>query len=251
MVAAGEVDALVPERVWQELSRGLMERTPSRMFHVLRDCGALARLLPELDALFGVPQPPQWHPEIDTGDHVLRVLDYAASRDWPLDTRFAALCHDLGKGTTPPEAWPRHIGHEARGVALVEAVCARLKTPADTRELALHVCREHGNVHRAGQLRPQTVLALLERCDALRKPARFAALLDACVADARGRPGFETVDYPQADWLAAALDAARGVDAGAVARRCTDRAQIPDAVRAARLAAVSACLDRVRPASPA
>ncbi|QDQ26051.1 multifunctional CCA addition/repair protein [Chitinimonas arctica] len=242
MVALGEVDHLVPERVWQEVAKGLMEDQPSSLFLVLRECGALARLMPELDVLFGVPQPAKWHPEIDTGDHVMRVLDYAAAQGWPLDTRFAALCHDLGKGSTPPEEWPRHLGHEGAGVSLVESLCERIKAPNDCRELAIMVCREHGLVHRAQELRASTVLELLTRCDALRKPARFARMLDACVADARGRPTFEAVAYPQADHLLACRDAAAQVDAGAVATAASDKAKIPDAVRQARLAAVKKVL---------
>ncbi|PHV10960.1 multifunctional CCA addition/repair protein [Chitinimonas sp. BJB300] len=240
MVAMGEVDHLVPERVWAELAKGLMEAQPSRMFTVLRDCGALARLMPELDVLWGVPQPPKHHPEVDTGDHVMRVLDYAASQDWSLDTRFAALCHDLGKGVTPPEEWPRHIEHERRGVALVEALCERIKAPNDCRELAVLVCREHCNIHRAREMRSTTVLELLIRCDALRKPDRFKRLLDACIADARGRAGLETQVYPQAEYLLACRDAAFAVDAGAIAAATEDKAQIPEAVRLARLAALRA-----------
>ncbi|GAB3258772.1 multifunctional CCA addition/repair protein [Chitinimonas naiadis] len=239
MVAMGEVDHLVPERVWAELAKGLMEQQPSRMFLVLRECGALARLMPELDALWGVPQPALHHPEIDTGDHVMRVLDYAASQDWPLDTRFAALCHDLGKGTTPEAEWPRHIAHEERGVPLVETLAERVKAPNDCRDLALLACREHLIVHRAAELRSSTVQDLLGRCDALRKPERFARMLDACVADARGRLGFETKAYPQADYLLACRDAARGVDAGAIAQQVADKTQIAEAVLRARVAAIA------------
>lgn len=238
MVALGEVDHLVAERVWAELAKGLMEDRPARMLQVLRDCGALARLLPELDALFGVPQPPQHHPEVDTGLHMLLVLDYAAAQGWPLDTRFAALCHDLGKGNTPEAEWPRHIAHEQRGVALVEALCERIRVPNDCRELALLVCREHGNIHRARALRPETVVELLGRCDALRKPERFARLLDACLADARGRTGLADCAYPQAAYLLACRDAARAVDAGAIAAATADKAQIPLAVQRARRDAV-------------
>ena len=238
MVDSGEVDHLVPERVWQEFAKGLMEARPSLMFLALRECGALARLLPELDALFGVPQPPQYHPEVDTGDHAMRVLDYAAAQGWPLEVRFAALCHDLGKGTTPPGEWPRHIAHETRGVALVEQVCARLRVPAECRDLAVMACREHGIVHRALELRASTVLELLTRCDALRRPERFAQMLDACVADARGRPGFETSAYPQAERLLQARDVARGVDAGRVAAETADKTQVGEAVRLARLNAL-------------
>lgn len=238
MVSNGEVDYLVPERVWQELAKGLMEETPSRMFLVLRTCGALAKLLPALDKLFGVPQPAKWHPEIDTGDHVMRVVDYAAQQGWPLATRFAALCHDLGKGVTPPACWPAHHGHEELGLPLVEALCNKIRVPNDARDLALIVCREHGNVHKVQAMRDSTVLDLLTRCDALRKPQRFRQALDACIADARGRLGLETAAYPQADFLMARLAAVQAVDAGAIALQCATPAQIPEKIRAARLAAL-------------
>jgi tRNA nucleotidyltransferase (CCA-adding enzyme) len=172
MVDAGEVDALVPERVWQELARGLMEATPSRMFLALRDCGALARLLPELDLLFGVPQPLRHHPEGDTGIHIMRVIDEAARQGLSLPARWAALLHDLGKGSTPPELWPRHHGHEARGADLARSVSERLKAPAECRDLAILVARDHGNAHRALELRPATLVELLERLDAFRRPFR-------------------------------------------------------------------------------
>jgi tRNA nucleotidyltransferase (CCA-adding enzyme) len=243
MVAEGEVDALVPERVWQELARGLMEARPSRMLEVLRACGALARLLPELDRLFGVPQPPRYHPEIDTGAHILLVVDWAATRGLSLAARWAALTHDLGKGTTPPELWPRHIGHEGRGVALARDVCERLKVPADCRDLAVMVARDHGNAHRAEELRAKTVLELLERCDALRRPQRFAEFLQACEADFRGRPGYPERAYAPAALLGAALDAARCVDAGALARG-TPAEHIAERIRAARVAAIDHALGR-------
>ena len=245
MVDDGEVDALVAERVWQELARGLMEQMPSRMFDVLRDCGALARLLPELDALWGVPQPPAHHPEVDTGLHVMQVLDYAASCNYALPVRFAALMHDLGKGVTPPEEWPRHHGHEALGLPLVEAVCARLRVPVDCRDLAIMTAREHGNLHRALELKATTVVTLMVRCDAFRRPERFAQMLQAAECDARGRIGgdhdFRTKPYAQSQYLLAALAAARSVDAGAVAQQCGDnKAHIPDAVYQARVSAVKA-----------
>ena len=244
MVDAGEVDALVPERVWQELARGLMERAPSRMLAVLRDCGALARILPELDALWGVPQPPLHHPEVDTGAHMLLVTDYAAANGYPLPVRVGALLHDLGKGVTPPAQWPSHHGHEGSGAHLAAAACQRLKAPNDCRDLAVMAAREHGNVHRAGELRPSTIVKLFERCDAFRKPERFAQLLLVAECDARGRGGdLASRPYPQAARLQAALDAARAVDAGAVAARCADnKALIPVAVHAAREAAVKAAL---------
>lgn len=240
MVDAGEVDALVPERVWQELARGLMEAKPSRMFAVLRECGALARLLPELDRLWGVPQRADYHPEVDTGVHVMMVLDHAASVGASLPVRFAALVHDLGKGTTPADVLPRHIGHEERSVTLLEHVCKRLRVPNECRELALVVAREHGNIHRSLEFGAAAVTRLLERCDALRKPERFAEALRACEADARGRLGFEDRDYPQATRLLEALDAASSIDAGAIARECADDvSQIKSRVHAARVAAVA------------
>ncbi|WP_147694019.1 multifunctional CCA addition/repair protein [Vogesella mureinivorans] len=239
MVANGEVDALVAERVWQELAKGLMTDTPSRMLLVLRDCGALARLLPEVDALFGVPQRADYHPEIDTGDHVMRVLDYSASQNQPLPVRFAALMHDLGKARTPADILPRHIGHEPRGEAPLLALCERLRVPAECRDLARITALYHTKVHTAFQLRPDTVLGLLRDCDALRRPERFAQMLAACLADARGRLHFEQCDYPQADYLAAMLAAAQAVDAGAVAQACTDKKNIAQAVDAARVAAIT------------
>ena len=239
MVDNGEVDALVPERVWQEFARGMMEAQPSRMFHVLRDCGALARLLPEVDRLFGVPQPPAHHPEVDTGVHVMLVIDWAARQGLSLPVRFAALMHDLGKGVTPPERWPRHIGHEARSVELVRALCERLRVPTDCRDLAVAVAREHGVVHRALELRPGTVVELLERVDAFRRPERFEDFLLACECDFRGRPGYEDKPFPAPDHLRTALRAAQAVDAGAVAKSVAP-AHIKEAVFQARAQAVAA-----------
>ena len=237
MVDSGEIDALVPERVWQEVARGLLETRPSRMFQVLRECGALVRLFPEIDRLFGVPQPPEHHPEIDTGVHVMLVVDWAAARGFSLPVRFAALTHDLGKGVTPPELWPKHHGHEGKSVDLVRALCERIRVPADCRELAIAVARDHGNVHRALQLRAATVIELLERVDAFRRPERFVEFLQACECDARGRPGFETRAYPEPAYLAQALAVARAVDAGAVARSVAPD-HIREAVFRARLGAV-------------
>ncbi|MDC6180339.1 multifunctional CCA addition/repair protein [Ralstonia solanacearum] len=240
MVEAGEVDALVPERVWQEFARGLMEARPSRMFAVLRDCGALARLLPELDRLWGVPQRADYHPEIDTGVHTMMVVDTAAAMDTPLPVRFAALVHDLGKGTTPADILPRHVGHEARSVPMIEDVCQRLRVPTDCRELAVVVAREHGNIHRSDGFDATALVRLLERCDALRKPERFRQALLACEADARGRLGFEHRDYPQPARLLRALQAAVSIDAGAVAKRYADNpAHIKQAVHVARIEAVA------------
>ena len=251
MVDAGEVDALVPERVWQELSRGLMEQKPSRMLAVLRDCGALARILPELDVLWGVPQPPLHHPEVDTGVHMMLVIDYAAGQGYELPVRFAALMHDLGKGATPPEHWPKHHGHEGVGPRLITDVCKRLRVPAECRDLAVMTAREHGNVSRALELRANTLVTLFERCDAFRKPQRFAQMLLASECDARGRGGenheLRHRDYPQAPYLLRALDAARGVNAGEVAARYAEnREKIPEAVHAARVSAVKAALGDVR-----
>jgi tRNA nucleotidyltransferase (CCA-adding enzyme) len=238
MVDAGEVDALVPERVWQEIARGLMEAQPSRMFQVLRDCGALARLFPEIDCLFGVPQPPAHHPEIDTGVHVMLVVDWAAAQGYSLPVRFAALTHDLGKGATPPELWPKHHGHEAKSVERVRALCERVRVPADCRDLAIAVARDHGNVHRAPELRAATVIELLERVDAFRRPQRFTEFLQACECDFRGRPGYETRAFPAPAYLMQAFAVARAVDAGEVAQ-----AAVPDKVREAVFRARAAAVE--------
>ena len=239
MVANGEVDHLVAERVWQELAKGLMEARPSRMFDVLRECGALARLLPELDRLFGVPQRAEYHPEIDTGVHVMMVLDTAARRGHALPVRFAALLHDLGKGTTPKEEWPRHIAHELRSVKLSETVCVRLKVPTECRDLALLAARYHGDIHRAAELRPDTIVRLFERSDALRRPQRFVQLLEACAADFNGRLGWEEKPYAAADRLRCALAAVQAVPAGEIAKACADPGQIPERIHAARVSAVA------------
>ncbi|POS08976.1 multifunctional CCA addition/repair protein [Burkholderia gladioli] len=241
MVTAGEVDALVPERVWQELSRGLMEAKPSRMFEVLRECGALARILPEVDALFGVPQRADYHPEVDTGVHVMMVVDYAARHGYTLPVRFAALTHDLGKATTPEHVLPRHIGHEGRSVDLLKPLSERLRVPNECRDLALLVAREHGNLHQVMKMGAAALVRLLERADALRKPGRFAEMLQACESDARGRLGLEAQPYPQAERLRRALLAARSVDAGQVAAGLRGNPEgIREAVHRARIAAVAA-----------
>lgn len=211
MVEHGEVDHLVPERVWQELARGLMEERPSRMFEVLRDCGALAVLLPEVARLWGVPQRAEYHPEVDTGVHLMMVLDMAARLQAPLTVRFACLAHDLGKGTTPADVLPRHIGHEERSVDLLKDVAARLRVPVECRETAEVVAREHGNIHRSQDLSAAALVRLLERCDAIRKPTRFAEILLACECDARGRLGFEESAYPQRPRLLAVLAAVQAV----------------------------------------
>lgn len=240
MVTAGEVDALVAERVWQEIARGLMEARPSRMFDLLRACGALARVLPEVERLFGVPQRADYHPEIDTGSHVMMAVDYAAAQGWSLAARFAALTHDLGKADTPPDVLPRHIGHESRGVERLKPLCERLRVPRECRDLALLVAREHGNLHGAMAMSAATLTRLLERCDALRQPARFIEVLQAGEADQRGRLGYENTPYPQAERLCVALAAARGVNAGEIARACEGGAEsIREAVHRARVSAVA------------
>lgn len=246
MVAAGEVDALVPERVWQELSRGLMARQPSRMFEVLRRCGALARLLPEVDRLWGVPQPPQHHPEVDTGMHLMLVLDCCAELNAPLPVRWACLGHDLGKGSTPPDQWPRHLGHEGRSAKLVRALGERLRVPTDCRELADVVAREHAHIHASSALGASALLRLFERCDALRRPARFADVLMACECDARGRQGLHDRPYAPAARLPGLLQAALAVDTAQVAAAAAAMGRqgpaIGSAIHEARAVAVQAAL---------
>lgn len=245
MVDAGEVDALVPERVWQEIARGLMEEhKPSRMLEVLRECGALARLAPEIARLWGVPQPAAHHPEIDTGVHLLMVLDACARLDAPLPVRFACLCHDLGKGLTPPEVLPRHIGHEGRGVPLARALSERWRVPSDCKELAELCAREHTHIHQSGAFGPEARLRLIERCDALRRPERFAQLLLACECDARGRLGLEDRPYPQRERLQRDLDVLLGLDLSAVTADALAQGKkgpaIGRAVQEARLQALMA-----------
>ncbi len=246
MVINGEVDHLVAERVWLELAKGLIESQPSRMFEVLRECGALARLLPELDALFGVAQRAEYHPEIDTGVHTMMVLDQAAQRGFALPVRFAALLHDLGKGTTPADLLPRHHGHEERGARLAEKVCARLKVPQECRDLAILTARYHGNIHRAGELRPATIVGLFEKTDALRRPGRFQQLLEACQCDFNGRLGWEALPYESPQRLLTALAAVNAVNAGEIAAACSDPGRIPERVRAARVKAVKIALNDPR-----
>ena len=247
MVQEGEADHLVPERVWQELARGLMEDHPVRLFDVLRDCGALRVVLPELDRLWGVPQRPEYHPEVDTGVHVMMVLQQAALAGAPLPVRWACLMHDLGKGTTPADVLPRHIGHEARSARLLRAVAERLRVPTECTELAEVVAREHGNIHRSAELNAAALVRLLERCDAFRKPARFADALLACECDARGRLGMEDDAYPQRPRLLAALAAAQGVQTASVAQAAmahgAQGAAIGQAVAKARAQAVQGWMD--------
>jgi tRNA nucleotidyltransferase (CCA-adding enzyme) len=239
LTEAGEVRTLVPERIWQETERALAEAHPQVFFETLRACGALAVIFPEIDALFGVPQPPRWHPEIDTGVHVMLALKYAAEHGYPVTVRFAALTHDLGKAQTPKSGWPSHHGHEEFGVPLINELCDRLKVPNTHRELAILAARHHTLVHRALELRPATVLTLLESCDAFRRHERFAELLLACETDARGRTGRETLPYPQAAYLSQALAAAAGVGLSESERRGLEGAEIGAEIRRRRLAAVA------------
>ncbi len=251
MVAEGEADHLVAERVWQELSRGLMEDHPERMFEVLRECGALRVVLPEVDRLWGVPQRPEYHPEVDTGVHLMLVLRMAAQLHAPLPVRYACLTHDLGKGTTPADALPRHIGHEQRGARLLKGLSARLRAPTECHELADVVAREHGNIHRSGELGAAALLRLLERCDAIRKPARFADALLACECDARGRLGRQDDAYPQRPRLLAALAAALAVATAPIAAEAigagADGPEVGRRIHAARARAIAQALPDAGP----
>ena len=244
MVECGEVDALVAERVWQELARGLMEDKPSRMFELLRECGALARLLPEVERLWGVPQRADYHPEVDTGVHLMMVLDMSARLRAPLPVRFACLTHDLGKGTTPADVLPRHTGHEERSARLLKAVCERLRVPTECRELADVVAREHGNIHRSGDFSAAAVVRLLERCDAFRKPQRFEMILLACECDARGRLGLEEIPYAPRRRLLDALTAAQAVVTHEIAAQAqheqVEGPRIGEMIHDARVRAVAA-----------
>jgi tRNA nucleotidyltransferase (CCA-adding enzyme) len=239
MVSCGEVDALVPERVWQETERALGESRPDVFFQVLRDCGALAVIFPEIDALYGVPQPPKWHPEIDTGVHVMLALRYAAQIGASTAVRFGVLMHDLGKAKTPPEYWPSHRGHEEGGVPLIEALCQRLRVPNGLRELAVLGARHHAVVHRAREIRADTMLKLFESTDGFRRPERFDELLLICESDARGRTGLEDQPYPQADYLRRARDAAAAEQLSAEERAGLQGAAIGAQLRAKRLHAIT------------
>ncbi len=242
MVEGGEVDHLVPERVWQELAKGLMSTKPSRMFEVLRACGALKVLLPELDRLWGVPQRAEYHPEVDTGAHMMLVMDMAAQLNTPLSVRVACLFHDLGKGNTPADVLPRHIGHEGRSVKLLLKVCDRLRVPSDCKELAEVVAREHGNIHRSAELNAEAVMRLLERCDAVRQAERFARVLQACECDARGRLGLADAAYPQAERLLLAQKAALSVETAPIAQAAAQEGlkgpQIGERITQARVQAI-------------
>jgi tRNA nucleotidyltransferase (CCA-adding enzyme) len=223
-----------------------MGKHPARFITTLRECGALHKIMPEVDALFGVPQPPQYHPEIDCGIHTMLVLDDAAQHDYELSVRFAALTHDLGKGNTPADLLPRHIGHEQRSVVLVKTLCERLRVPTECRDLALLTARYHGDIHRAKQLRAETIIKLFQSTDAWRRPERFALMLQACASDARGRTGHEQDAYPQAAHLLQVLAMARAVDTGHVAASCSSPANIPAAIQQARITAIKQFVDSHR-----
>ena len=248
MVERGEVNALVAERVWQETEKALHESGAGVFFTVLRECGALKVIYPEIDALFGVPQPEKWHPEIDTGVHTLMVLDQAVRLSSDAKVRFAALVHDLGKAATPQAEWPGHQGHEERSVALIEALSERLRLPNEYRDLSVIVARYHGNVHRAFELRPKTILGILEKTDALRRPERFAQALLACEADSRGRLGLEKIPYPQREYLQAARDAAAAIKP--TPQDIAEHAgpQIAELLHARRLEAIAGLAVRIQPA---
>ena len=239
MVSLGELDQLVPERVWSEIVRALEGANPGIFFETLRDLGALRVILPELDRLFGIPQPERHHPEIDTGVHSMMVLHQACALSPEAETRLAALLHDIGKGTTPPAEWPSHHGHEQRGAKLVDRLCDRLRIPNRFRELCRLVAEYHTHCHRAGELKPATLLRTLQKLDALRRPERLDQFLIACEADARGRTGFEQQPYPQADYFKAAQRAAAAVDTTALAGKATDQRMIPEIIFQARSRAIA------------
>jgi tRNA nucleotidyltransferase (CCA-adding enzyme) len=251
MVKSGEIDALVPERVWQETERALGETRPEVFFLTLRDCGALQVIFPEIEALFGVPQPERWHPEIDTGVHVMLALQCAVRLDATIPVRFAVLVHDLGKAKTPRNLWPSHHGHEEAGVALIETLAARLRVPKEHTELAILTARHHGLVHRALELKPATILGLLEKTDAVRRPDRFRSLLLACEADARGRTGLEDRAYPQAAWLLEAQAATAAVGLTEVERQGLVGTGIKEKLREKRLQVLTSLVARNRDLSKA
>ena len=242
MVQAGEVAHLVPERVWQELAKGLMTPKPSRMLEVLKECGALKVLLPEVHRLWGVPQRAEYHPEIDTGIHLMMVLDMSARLNAALPVRVACLMHDLGKGATPKDEWPRHIAHEQRSVKLLQSVCERLRIPVECKELSEVVAREHGNIHRSEELNPAALMRLLERCDAIRKPERLTDILLACECDARGRKDFEDVTYGPVTKLQEVLKAALSVTTASIAEQAQKQGlmgpAIGEKIHAARVSAI-------------
>lgn len=240
MTDGGELEMLVAERVWQELSRALLSNTPSVFFTSLRNCHALKHILPELDILFGIPQTPHYHPEIDTGIHVMMVVDRARVLSDDLDVLYAALTHDLGKALTPKDKWPSHPGHEAAGVALVSALSNRLKVPTETRRLAEVMSDQHLNMHRLDELRPQTILKMLKKLDAFRKPQRVEKFALACQSDSQGRGGtYPQMPYPQTKQIQDYFNAARAVDAGGIAKTLSDPKQIPIVIERARNKAIA------------
>ncbi|MGR9053423.1 MAG: multifunctional CCA addition/repair protein [Gammaproteobacteria bacterium] len=239
MVHSGEVDALVPERVWAELAKALTEPAPSVFFRVLRDCSALAKIMPELDALFGVPQPPEYHPEIDTGVHSLMSLEQAARLSPQPEVRFAALVHDLGKALTPQERWPHHYRHEQKGLPVLEALCVRLRVPNAYKNLAKQVMSQHTRCHKAFELRAAKLTDMLAEFGAFKSENHLKAVLLACEADCKGRAGWEQVEYPQADFLKGAARAAAAVETSAVLTSGLQGAKIGEAIRRLRIAAVA------------
>ena len=251
MTAAGELEHLVPERVWSEIEAAMSSAKPGIFIQVLRVCGALAVLLPEVDGLFGVPQPAKYHPEIDTGIHVMMAMDFAAVRQWPAPVVFALLMHDLGKGRTEQSAWPSHVGHEARGVPLVERVCERFRAPGAWRDLALRVCALHLRCHQLSVMRPTRILALIEEADFLRRPDQVEPFLQACEADYRGRKDFGERPYPQAQELEAALQAARSIKVGQLDTEGLDGREIGSKLREARVEAIATRLATAGVADPA
>lgn len=250
MVANGEVDHLVPERVWAETVRALSESSPGQFMAALRDCGALARIFPELDRLFGVPQPAAHHPEIDTGAHTLLALEQAVRLNADVVTRFAVLVHDLGKGATPPEAWPRHLDHEQRGADLARAFCQRLRIPNMYRELGVLTARYHTHCHRALELRPKTLLNTLRGLDALRKPQRFEQFLVACEADARGRLGLENRHYLQTDFMRRIQQAAAAAPVGPLLDQGLTGLALAEALQRDRLAAITEARQEFKASHP-
>ena len=246
MVESGEVDALVPERVWKELETALSTDAPQQFFETLRQCGAIQKLFPELYALYGVPQSEKHHPEIDTGVHTMMVLEQCARLTDDLVTRFAALVHDLGKGITPKEQWPKHLEHEENGVPLIEALCDRYRVPNDYRDLAIHASRYHLHCHRANELRANSMLKLFKNTDAFRRPERFEQFLIACEADARGRKGYENQPYPQAQLLRVALEAAGKVDASKIAESGLKGAAIANQLQEQQIHAINHAVDEFK-----
>ena len=244
MVTAGEVDALVPERVWQEMEKALSERSPTSFIETLRTCGALKRIMPELDCLWGVPQPAEHHPEIDTGIHTMMVVEQACKLSADPQVRFAALVHDLGKGTTPKEEWPRHIAHEARGAEIVKIVCQRLRIPNEYRDLAERTARLHLHYHRALELKPATVVKTLEQLDAFRRPERFEKFLLASEADARGRPGYEEKHFPQGEYLRQALNVSTDIDIGKLRSLGFENMALANKIKEVRTNAVKELKDK-------